>query len=103
VVLPVLFSIPHPNSLGLPEGKAPVQVYPELITEEEFKINSRIPNVYCLNDTDRDPASRLAAFIEGTFAGRLRTKGKTIVFIVNTFVDLLEVTMLESSELSRRW
>lgn len=73
-----------------------MQVRPELITEEEFKANGRIPNVYCLKATKLDPASRLALFVEGTFAdgapfaGWLRSRGDHSVFKMNSFVDMLE-------------
>lgn len=92
------------------EEKAPVQVRPELITEEEFKANGRIPNVYCLKATKLDPASRFALFVEGTFAdgapfaGWLRSRGDHSVFKMNSFVDMLEgATMLEVSKRTRRW
>jgi hypothetical protein len=99
-----------PITWGHLEEKAPVQVRPELITEEEFKANGRIPNVYCLKATKLDPASRLALFVEGTFvdgapfAGWLRSRGDHSVFKMNSFVDMLEgATMLEVSKRTRRW
>ncbi len=99
-----------PKAWGHLEEKAPIQVRPELITEEELKANGRIPNVYCLRATNQDPASRLALFIEGTFAdgvsfaGWLRSRGEDSVLQMNSFVDMLEgATMLEVSKRSRRW
>jgi hypothetical protein len=73
-------------------------------------LQGKHPNVYCLKATNKDPASRLAIFIKGAFAdgalfaGWIQSNGENQVYKMNTFVDLLERgTMLQSSDLPRRW
>ena len=92
------------------EHNTPVQVRFEIITEDEFRRKDNHPNVYCLNGTKDDPASRLAVFVEGTsnngapFAGWLRLKAEKGVFKINTLVDILEGgSMTKSSHIPRRW
>ncbi|XTI89807.1 hypothetical protein V2W45_1241595 [Cenococcum geophilum] len=92
------------------EHNAPVQVRFESITEDEFRRKGNHPNVYCLNATKDDPASRLAVFVEGTsdsgapFAGWLRSNAEKKVFKINTLVDMFEGgSMIKSRHLPRRW
>ena len=92
------------------EHDAPVQVRFELITEDELRQKGKHANVYCVNATKDDPASRLAVFVEGTsekgepFAGWLQTNAQQKVFSINTLVDLLEGgSMTKSRHLPRRW
>jgi hypothetical protein len=99
-----------PTTWGHLEDKALVQVRPELITKAEFKASGRMPHVYYLEATKEDPASRLALFVEGTFAdgatfaGWLRSRGDYAVLKMNSFVDMLEgATMLDVSKRTRRW
>ena len=92
------------------EHNTPVQVRFEIITEDEFRRKGNHPNVYCLNGTKDDPASRLAVFVEGTsnngapFAGWLRSNSEKQVFKINTIMDMFEGgSMTKSRYLPRRW
>ena len=92
------------------EHDAPVQVRLELTIEDEFRRKGKHANVYCVNATKDDPASRLAVFVEGTsengepFAGWLQSNAKKQVFRINTLVDLLEGgSITKSRHLPRRW
>lgn len=92
------------------EKNAPIQVRVELLTMDEFQRNGSAPTAYCIKATEKDPASRLSIFVEGTsetgtpFAGWIRSGGQKQVFHTNTFVDLLEGgSMAQSSHLPRRW
>jgi hypothetical protein len=104
------FKFTIPRTWGKLEHDEPIQVRPELISKEEFMLQGKHPNVHCLKATNKDPASRLAIFVEGTFAdgapfaGWIRSNGENQVYKMNTLVDLLEGgTMLQSSDLPRRW